>query len=137
MILNFLKGFAVDGKRKPTNFEEKIKKGIKMHTIRWDEKGRWKEGNRIHFSTGARTGNYNCFKEGKCKSTQPIFIIDRNIWVGEDSETDWIECRKLTDIDIEELAINDGFDCIEDFWAWFDQYSPFSGKLIHWTGLRY
>jgi hypothetical protein len=39
--------------------------------------------------------------------------------------------------EIEDLAINDGFDDVADFWAWFDQYSPFSGKLIHWTGLRY
>ena len=128
MILNFLKGFAVDGKRKPTNFEEKIKKGIKLHTIRWDEKGRWKEGNKIHFSTGARTRNYNCFKEGKCTGTQTVEIKDRDVWV---------DGLKMTWDEIEDLAINDGFDDITDFWAWFDQYSPFSGKLIHWTGLRY
>ena len=130
MILNFLKGFAVDGKRKPTNFEEKIKKGIKLHTIRWDEKGRWKVGNKIHFSTGARTGNYNCFKEGKCTGTQQIEIRNRSVY---------IEGRELslTTDKIEWLAINDGFDCIEDFWAWFDQYSPFSGKIIHWTEMRY
>lgn len=128
MVLNFLKGFAVDGKRKPTNFEEKIKKGIKLHTIRWDEKGRWKEGNKIHFSTGARTSKYNCFKKGKCTGTQAVEIKDRDVRV---------DGLKMTWDEIEDLAINDGFDDIADFWAWFDQYSPFSGKLIHWTELRY
>lgn len=129
MILNFLKGFYVDGKkRKSTNFEEKIKKGIKLHTIRWDEKERWKKGNKIHFSTGARTDNYNCFKEGKCIRTQKIEIKNRNIYIdGEELTTDKIIW----------LSINDGFDCIDDFWAWFDQYSPFSGKLIHWTDIYY
>lgn len=37
MVLNFLKVFQVDGKRKQTNFEDKIKKGEKLHTIRRDE----------------------------------------------------------------------------------------------------
>jgi hypothetical protein len=130
MILNFLKGFVVDGKRKQTNFEEKIKKGIKLHTIRRDEKGRWKKGNKIHFSTGSRTNNYNCFKEGKCTGIQKVEIRNRSVY---------IEGRELslTTDKIEWLAINDGFDCIGDFWAWFDQYSPFFGKLIHWTELRY
>ena len=128
MILNFLKGFAVDGKRKPTNFEEKIKKGVKLHTIRWDEKGRWKKDNKIHFSTGSRTNNYNCFKEGICTGIQTIEIENRDVWV---------DGLKITPDTIEYLSDNDGFDCIEEFWAWFDQYSPFSGKIIHWTELRY
>lgn len=128
MIINFLKGFTVDGKRKPTNFDEKILKGVKLHTIRWDEKGRWKVGNKIHFSTGARTSKYKCFKVGECTGTQQIEIRNRRIYV---------DGRALTLDKIEWLAINDGFDCIEDFWAWFDTYSPFTGKIIHWTALRY
>jgi hypothetical protein len=128
MILNFLKGFYVNGKRKPTNFEEKIKNGIKLHTIRRDEKDRWRKGNKIHFSTGSRTGNYNCFKEGECTGTQEIEISGRNIWV---------DGIMMTLDEIEDLAINDGFDSLNDFWAWFDQYDPFMGRLIHWSQLRY
>lgn len=128
MVLNFLKGFSVDGKRKPTNFEEKIKKGVKLHTIRYDEKGRWKKGRKIHFSTGARTSNYNCFKICECTGTQSIEIYNRRVWVNG---------VELEFCDIEDLAINDGFDNVTDFWAWFDKYSPFEGKIIHWTGLRY
>jgi len=125
MILNFLKGFSANGgTRKPTNFEEKIKKGIKLHTIRIDGGNRWKPGRKIHFSTGARTGRYNCFKEGVCSSVQHISIKDRDIWV---------DGKRLPVDMITWLAINDGFDNIEDFWAWFDQYSPFEGKIIHWS----
>lgn len=128
MILNFLKGFGVDQKRKPTNFEEKIKKGVKLHTIRWDEQNKWSRGRKIHFSTGARTGNYNCFKEGECTGTQAIAIHNREVFISG---------RSLLEDEIEDLSINDGFDSITDFWAWFDQYTPFDGKIIHWTGLRY
>lgn len=39
MTLGFLKGFNVNNKRKATDFENKILKGIKLHTIRLDEKG--------------------------------------------------------------------------------------------------
>jgi hypothetical protein len=130
MILGFLKGFYVDGKRKPTEFEEKIKKGIKLHTIRIDEKCRWKKGNKIHFATGVRTSNYNCFKEGVCTGTQKIEIKDRCIYI-DDREL------KLTIDTVEYLSDNDGFDSVDDFWWWFDQYGSFVGKIIHWTDLRY
>jgi hypothetical protein len=128
MILGFLKGFYVNGKRKQTDFENKIKKGIKLHTIRGDEKNRWKEGRKIHYATGTRTAQYNCFKEGVCTGTQEIEISDRRVFVNG---------TELNMIDFEELVINDGFDCIDDFWWWFDQYSPFTGKIIHWTDFRY
>ena len=128
MVLGFLKGFMVDGRRKQTNFEDKIKKGIKLHTIRWDGKDRWKKGRKIHFAHGVRTNNYNCFKEGICISTQKIEIQDRTINV---------DGYYLSSSTIEYLSINDGFDSLEDFWAWFDVYSPFAGKIIHWTDLEY
>lgn len=34
-----------------------------------------------------------------------------------------------------QLAQNDGFDTIEDFFAYFNE--DFYGKIIHWTDLRY
>ena len=36
---------------------------------------------------------------------------------------------------IKELALNDGFASQEDFFDWFKQ--DFTGKIIHWTPLRY
>jgi len=128
MILNFLKTFIVDGKRKQTDFEKKIKTGIKLHTIRHDASQRWISGCTIHFSTGSRTNNYHCFKMGECVSTQRIVIRGREIWV---------DGKEFLLDEVEWLAINDGFENIEDFWAWFDQYSPFEGKIIHWTNLKY
>ena len=128
MVLGFLKGFNVSGKRKPTNFEEKIKKGIKLHTIRWDDKKRWREGMKIHFAHGVRTNNYNCFREGVCDGVQEVEILRREIYV---------DGRELSSDEIEYLSMNDGFDSVEEFWHWFDDYSPFKGRMIHWTTLRY
>lgn len=128
MILNFLRGYNVNGSRKKTDFENKIKNGSKLHTLRADPKNRWKDGNKIHFSTGARSSHYNCFKEGVCISTQGIEIRDRKIW---------IDGALLTGDEKLFLAENDGFDSIQEFWDWFDQYSPFYGKIIHWTNLKY
>lgn len=128
MILNFLKGFQVKGKRKATNFEYKILNGIKIHTIRWDAKLRWRKGRKIHFSTGSRTSKYNCFKEGLCTGTQSINIENNEIFV---------DSVKLNEKEIALLAKNDGFDNVSDFWEWFNQYKPFTGVIIHWTDFRY
>lgn len=128
MILNFLKGYSVDGQRRPTSFEQKIKQGIKLHTIREDATNRWKPGVKIHFSTGSRTGQYNCFKQGICNGVETIEINYRMVYING---------RHLTTDEIEYLAINDGFDSVDEFWNWFDQYTPFTGKIIHWTDLRY
>jgi hypothetical protein len=47
----------------------------------------------------------------------------------------WIDNKKLNSIEIFELAKNDGFDSIEDFFNYFNQ--DFTGKIIHWTNLKY
>ena len=130
MHLNFLKSFIVDDKRKETNFEQKILDGIKLHTIRADVTNRWHPDMKIHFATGSRTNNYNCFKEGKCYATQNITIQGRCIYIDGRS-------KPLTDSKVEWLAINDGFDTVQDFWAWFDQYAPFTVKIIHWSEISY
>ena len=130
MVLNFLKTFVVDGKRKQTNFVDKILSGEKIHTIRWDINNRWKVGNKIHFSTGARTSNYNCFKEGKCIGIQEIEITKEGIIYIDD-------CSLNHQTEFDELWLNDGFDSGHDFWAWFNQYKPFKGKIIHWTNFLY
>jgi len=128
MILGFLKGYLYEGKRKETNFVSKINKGIKLHTIRWDSTGRWKPGMKIHFATGVRTSKYHNFKMGMCSGVQKIHIYDRTII---------IDGRKLALDEVEYLAHNDGFDDVNEFWGWFDMYTPFTGKIIHWTELRY
>ncbi len=52
MNLTFSRQHGAKGKKKPTNFEAKIKAGIKIHTIRDDAHDRWKPGMAIHFWIG-------------------------------------------------------------------------------------
>ena len=128
MVLGFTKTRVRGNSRVPTNFEEKIKKGKKIHTIRWDSKNRWYEGLKIHFATGVRSSKYNCFKEGVCKGTQRIKIQGRTIFIDD---------VILSQDEIDLLIENDGFETEKDFWTWFDTYTPFEGKIIHWTNLLY
>ena len=129
MVLGFKKTMeAPSGRKVPTNFQDKIQKGIKLHTVREDRTGRWKAGMKIHFATGVRQTNYNCFKEGVCKSVQDIMIQGYRVY---------IDGRKLASDELEYFANNDGFDTLEEFWDWFIPYTPFVGKIIHWTDLKY
>ena len=127
MVLGFRKTFGL-GRGKKTLFVEKIKDGRKIHTIRSDEKNRWKIGNKIHFATGVRSSKYNCFGEGTCYGIQSVKIINRAVFI-DSIILSWEE--------LEEFSKNDGFDTLDDFWMWFDQYEPFEGKIIHWTDKKY
>jgi hypothetical protein len=119
----------------------------KIHTIRADPKDRWKPGNKIHMVTGNRTPKRFQFAPVlECVSTQEIEIkwtsspyhkicfglfIEGGLYgtaYGQD---------KITDVDktIYDLAINDGFDSLDDFFQFFDE--DFTGKIIHWTGHKY
>lgn len=112
-------------------FPPKIEAGTKIHTLREDKKDRWKAGKTIHFATGVRTKAFNCFRKGKCVSTQKITITYR---VGHSALVN-IDYRYLTQDEVNILAKNDGFDSVEDFFTWFDK--DFVGKIIHWTDFKY
>jgi len=132
-----------------TNFKKKILEKKKKHTIRIDQHQRWKKGNSIQFATGARTKRYHQFEEGECKSTQKIVIEE----VDYEKDGNYIYkinvrgaefvkafCVKVDDglldwKDIVTLAHNDGFETTDDFFKWF--IDGFSGKIIHWTDLKY
>lgn len=127
-------------------FVPKILDGSKKHTIREDATNRWKVGRVMDMATGVRTKQYNKFTEQICLGIQKIefiwhtenkglanecrgvkvFIDGRNIndeWFNED--------EMLIDV----LARNDGFDNRVDFFTWFSE--NFTGKILHWTYLRY
>ena len=125
-------------------FKNKILDGSKIHTIR--EKGdRWKIKNHIHFATGVRTKNYECFHEGVCQGLQDITIN----WDDFDTEKEYkynvgvwlvgpkisIDGRILSEKEVHELSINDGFNDLFEFFEFFVE--NFKGKLIHWTDKRY
>jgi hypothetical protein len=148
-------GFKTHVNGKPTYFKEKIlapytgeldRFRTKIHTIR---KGfRWKEGMAIHMATGIRTKNYQQFNRGisqleRCTGTQDIWIYarDRRILVWEkdhpeapDNVTNgsWKELDPDT---MQELALNDGFNSLQELFAWF--FPIFGGQVVHWTGERY
>lgn len=104
----------------------------KMHTCREDKSGRWGAGAKIHFAYGVRTKAVDIFYVGDCLGTQKVSITPPRTG-GEGKIV--IDGRPLQGKDMLRFAKNDGFDSLEDFWKWFDK--DFSGKLIHWTELRY
>ncbi|MGB8706236.1 MAG: hypothetical protein WCD31_14515 [Gillisia sp.] len=128
----------------------------KLHTIRQDKKNRWKAGTDIHFVINNRSKDrYQFAPIIKCVSTQRIAIINTGkhphgdyhkcmeVLVEQDSEnTRFGSCHFDKDGDIiycsewvEDLAINDGFESVKDFFSWFR--TDFHGKIIHWTDLKY
>lgn len=117
-------------------FVAPILAGQKIHTIR-KQTTRWKPGKKIHFAIGIRTKDYKCFKEGVCKSVQDIEI--RYVNPDSDYPAVWIDGKEHRVFHrpcvLLQLAMNDGFKNLEDFFTWFD--ADFSGILIHWTNRKY
>lgn len=133
-----------------TNFAQKILKGIKKHSIREDKKDRWRSGMKIQHAHGVRTKRYLMFLEGECKSTQRIKIERHDGVLNDDyyvyrvtiKSVEFIMGFKVTVDDrimnretIDLIAKNDGFDSTKDFFTWF--WDGFSGKIIHFTDLKY
>lgn len=115
----------------------------KKHTMRQDAHNRWKTGMKIHFVINNRSKLFFRFAPViECKSVQKI-EIRYNSLIGHTAHPECyrrpvdisIDGRilKLTEIDI--LAKNDGFECISEFLDWFNE--DFTGKIIHWTDLKY
>jgi hypothetical protein len=111
----------------------------KLHTIRRDEKNRWGAGCDIHFVINNRTSDRFQFAPViKCVSVQEIKIIAISPFDGTNfKRTNFIliDDIVLAPSEMDKLAINDGFDCVEDFFAYFNK--DFTGKIIHWTDLKY
>ncbi len=106
----------------------------KLHTIRKDESDRWHKGCLIHPVYNHRQKNQFQFTSTfKCLGTQKIEIkyhLQEELDYQPIIYIDGIEYHET-----EQLAINDGFDCINDFFAWFN--TDFTGKIIHFTNLKY
>ena len=125
--------------RKKTEFREK------KHTFREDPKDLWKAGRDIHFVINNRTKQRFQFAPVvKCVSVQKIEILWGNaipapykiqIPTPASSVMVFIDKRPLHANEFEALAKNDGFNSVEDFFSWFNK--DFTGKIIHWTNLKY
>ena len=117
-----------------TVIENKVKP--KLHTIREDKTNRWKEGTKIDFFINVRTKNMFRFAPVlPVVSVQEIKIVYDKVF-GKNIHPDVIiDGVRLHPMKIDELAQNDGFDTIEEFFEYFNQ--DFKGKIIHWTDKRY
>lgn len=111
----------------------------KIHTIR--KNNRFKPGMKIDFFVGLRTKN--CFRFAPRQpfvSSQQISIIHH--WNGYahvliDNKVYWggLKTKNEFENTITQLALNDGFDNVKDFFNWFDE--DFDGFIIHWTNKKY
>lgn len=118
-------------------FVPKIMAGTKIHSIREDSTRRWKAGMKIHMATGVRTKQYNCFKEDRCQSVQEIDIYTSTEYINGYFVK--VGGRLLTFEETCQLAWNDGFENITEFYIWFTQDKKLSRalRLIHWTDFKY
>lgn len=106
---------------------------FKPHTIRQDLNDRWSVGMNIHFYTNARQKNMKQFAPVvKVKSIQKIHIHYSEAF---DHRYASVDGRQLQNHELRQLALNDGFDSLKSFFAYFNK--DFTGKLIHWTDLKY
>jgi len=116
------------------NFVKRIQDKTKIHTIRADKANRWRVGMKIHFWKGnPRNPSKNPYPfelEGEhihlVQATQKILIEAPKIY---------IDGHLLCVTEAHSLALNDGFDNLADFLAFFP--SSFQGKIIHWTDYVY
>lgn len=129
MILNFKTKFPGG---EYTYFQGAITNGIKIHSIR--KGSRWKPGNKIHFSTGARTKHYKCFKTGLCQSVQKIEITWNE---PEDMLKIMVDEKEVSSTTVMRMAYYDGFSHMGKFEEWFKPLLPFTGQIIHWTDFKY
>jgi len=121
----------------------------KLHTIREYRttktgeraKKQWKAGDKIHPAINNRSKNYFQFAPTiECKSVQEIKIIKNHYPFASLGDPEWTIHAVFVDNNeqpietVKELATNDGFDSVKDF---FDYFSDGDRQLIHWTDLKY
>jgi len=111
----------------------------KIHTIRKDDKNRWKPGLMIDFFINARQKDMFRFAPRvPLKSKQRIFMTYLP-HLGNGFQVS-INGRELDKSEIKVLAVNDGFETVEDFEDYFIsemENDEYSGKIIHWTDFKY
>lgn len=125
------------------DFDDIMKTNPKLHTIRsLTKKGvaRWKPGIKIHFKiwTGKayNSKTINFLPVIECTAVQSFKIS----WHQSHGSKEMvpvilIDGRLIGDEEIEELAINDGFECVKGFLHYFK--NDFEGQIIHWTDKLY
>lgn len=117
----------------------------KIHTIREDKNERWKPGTKIDFFINCRQKNMFRFAPVlPVVSVQKVEIKWFDLF-GKKMVRVFIDNQSFACVKFDsELIVtgkillfsqNDGFDSVEDFFAYFNE--DFTGKIIHWTDLKY
>lgn len=125
MIYKFAKKFPSGSE---TNFRSKILNGIKLTTIRDSDK--WKPGTPIEF-VEVDENKEEQFATGVCMEAC-LIMIEPNIkmvTIGAFTDEGYIT-RSFKSEGIEEIAKDDGFDSVDDFWEYFNE--DFKGQIISW-----
>lgn len=114
---------------------EKIKP--KLHTIREDKANRWQTGMKIDFFINVRKKDMFRFAPVlPVVSVQEIIIFyDTDFAYSYNQPAVYINGSHITGAILLALAQNDGFDTVEEFFAYFNK--DFKGKIIHWTNFQY
>lgn len=126
-------------------FDNSINHKQKLHTIRKDDKNRWKPGIMIDFFINARQKNMFRFapmipvvSTQKIKIVWSEFKINGNpavlpaVWIDDKLHYDYAGVMTGNML---KIANNDGFENLTDFFSYFNE--DFEGKIIHWTNLKY
>jgi len=110
----------------------------KIHTFREDPKDLWYPGRFIHMVINNRTKNRKQFVPVLlCVSTQKVEIKYRCFqgFPGLPVPFVFVDDKQIKEEALEQLVVNDGFESVEDFFGFF--HEDFTGKIIHWTDLKY
>lgn len=137
-------GFKGNVEISKIKFDNSIDHRAKIHTIREDKANRWKPEIMIDFFINSRKPDMFRFApkipvvsiqtfEIKYFGNSATVLIDGK-WYG-DAFFDGFMSLDGYNIDLENLAINDGFESLEDFLKYFNK--DFKGKIIHWTNFKY
>lgn len=100
------------------SFADKVESGVKPHTIRDDNHNdrHAKVGNDLQLYTGMRTKNCRKLRDAKCVGVYPIDIQYPNVRIL--IPVGWF---KLSPSEINQLAIGDGFDSVDEFFDYFKE----------------
>jgi len=118
---------------KSTYFEQQFLNGCKIHTIRANAKGYFKDGDIVsirQWSGKPYNSKQEIIKDNVKICVVPIFVELFKFYA---------TVNNTIDVDLEIIAKNDGLSSI-DFHNWFKQKKDkfwFSGSLIYFTDFRY
>lgn len=146
VILTLCKVFPVTHSRagEKTGFEQKLKNGIKKHTIRYNAKDVWgKRYNDIskskkYLSVREWTGRPYNSEQREFARYDKIGLQKITMTYSSTDEVPqcWVDGKQVSAYD---LAKNDGLS-VEDFTEWFfgcNKGNVFDGVIIHFTDFRY